>query len=342
MFSLVRDLFPPSERPFANSLFTVGVYFGGGLASLSILLSASIGWRATSVAAGVLGIVNGLLVLIISREPPRGGLSAEVDGGTHFPVSHTSLPDSPSQDSAESGGLQAHRGSGSSSRWSESAATGSPVADNFLTQTIGATLEVLSYQRMRYLLIGAMMRFFAGYAISAFLVKYFATYFPDDNSSYSVANAVVVSLAGSVSAVGGGYIVSKQSRKHPMVRRTMTSRHAATHQFVQAQVWIPAVGSALAVPCMAGVLLCESFTCAMVFLFLEYLTAECWLGPIVSLAQATVPANMIGVATSVFIAATTLVSNACTTVVSICCVLCLLARMCLPGWKPRSSRRRRR
>ena len=48
------------DRPLANASYTIGVYLGAGLSSLSVLISEQIGWKATFSLAGYIGISTAL------------------------------------------------------------------------------------------------------------------------------------------------------------------------------------------------------------------------------------------------------------------------------------------
>jgi MFS family permease len=43
-YSVIADLFPPADRGTANSIFNMGIYFGGALSSLSALMILEFGW----------------------------------------------------------------------------------------------------------------------------------------------------------------------------------------------------------------------------------------------------------------------------------------------------------
>mmetsp|Transcript_38710 Transcript_38710/g.51003 ORF Transcript_38710/g.51003 Transcript_38710/m.51003 type:complete len:551 (-) Transcript_38710:259-1911(-) len=66
-YSMIAQTFPQDKRAFANSLYATGAYYGGGLASLTILLSSNFGWRMTSMGVGVLGIGLAILGFLILR-----------------------------------------------------------------------------------------------------------------------------------------------------------------------------------------------------------------------------------------------------------------------------------
>ena len=45
--SILADFTLPKERGFAQAIFAAGVYLGGGMGSLSLLLDKAVGWRNT-------------------------------------------------------------------------------------------------------------------------------------------------------------------------------------------------------------------------------------------------------------------------------------------------------
>lgn len=64
--SLLAQLFPPSttiaaSRARANATYSMGVYVGGGAASLSILLAQRIGWRQAFYVYGTVGLAVALV-----------------------------------------------------------------------------------------------------------------------------------------------------------------------------------------------------------------------------------------------------------------------------------------
>ena len=71
-FSLIADYFPPEKRTFANSIYSLGIYIGQSLSSLTILLIDGIGWRGSFIVIGCTGFVFGILGLVFIREPKRG------------------------------------------------------------------------------------------------------------------------------------------------------------------------------------------------------------------------------------------------------------------------------
>jgi MFS family permease len=87
-YSLISDYFPAKERGTGLAIYSLGVplgsmlgvAFGGGVA-------AHYGWRIAFFAVGLPGIALALLMLLIVREPMRGGLDAVALGAdAHAPA----------------------------------------------------------------------------------------------------------------------------------------------------------------------------------------------------------------------------------------------------------------
>jgi MFS family permease len=76
-FSLLSDYFPKERLATALSIFSMGVFFGSGLALIvgGLIVGAVGSWRLTFVIVGLPGLLATLLVFTI-REPARGNLLA--------------------------------------------------------------------------------------------------------------------------------------------------------------------------------------------------------------------------------------------------------------------------
>lgn len=66
------------------------------------------------------------------------------------------------------------------------------------------------------------------------------------------------------------------------------------------RAWVPMVGCLLAVPCWIGVVSGTNFYVSLGFLLAEYIVAECWFGPTVTILQEGLPPNVRGVGQGVF------------------------------------------
>ncbi len=73
-YAIISDYFPPKGRGAALALYSLGVPFGiAGGAALGGGVAAHYGWRAGFFAVGLPGLLIALLILLVVREPVRGG-----------------------------------------------------------------------------------------------------------------------------------------------------------------------------------------------------------------------------------------------------------------------------
>lgn len=114
--------------------------------------------------------------------------------------------------------------------------------------------------------------------------SYFGKIYPENETTYSVLNAFVVSCGGFISAYGGGLLSDKFESKTYM-----------------SKAYVCIIGSLLGVPTIAVCLLYQkSFAVSITFLFLEYLTAECWNAPAITMILNTISPDNKGYAVSVY------------------------------------------
>ena len=73
--------------------------------------------------------------------------------------------------------------------------------------------------------------------------------------------------------------------------------------------WLPAAGAILGFLPMIGVLYMKNFYAAIAFYFFEYLFAECWFGPALSIIQNRIPAFARGTTISIFLFISNMVGN---------------------------------
>ena len=119
---------------------------------------------------------------------------------------------------------------------------------------------------VRALLVASGLRFMGGFTLGVWIVPFYRSAFPGEiGTEFALLKAAVNGVAGSVSAVGGGYLADRWSRTEP-----------------RAVVWLPAMGSLLAIPLWVGTLTAPTLTLSLACLFGEYLAAECWFGPVIA------------------------------------------------------------
>ena len=320
-YSMITDLFPPDQRPFANGLFATGCYIGGGLASLSEILGESMGWRWTMFLCAAIGAGFATIMMLTMFEPKRQG-AKEIKAA-----------------------------SGEEKSDAEKAEEAKP--------TFMATLAFLfTDPHTAFLLLAASIRFMGGYAIAGYLPTFYESKWSSLTSQYSEINAFVVAFGGFFSSFLGGKITSAwlESAKSESVsyaKKKLATRLSYAHfckycaafatvrcalpSFMaykrplffrllcplvnktttiiyrikpwpgasKANYYVPMIGCLSAIPFMLIALYSPNFYVSLCLGLLgEYLTAECWFGPYMSALTAGVPSQMraTAVATMMFTA----------------------------------------
>ena len=79
-YSLIADRISEERASFANSIYACGVYLGGSLASLSLLLADVVGWEYTLAVTGWYGLFSvGVSALMLPFDTERNKMSAKKD-----------------------------------------------------------------------------------------------------------------------------------------------------------------------------------------------------------------------------------------------------------------------
>jgi MFS family permease len=82
-YSIISDYFPPGRRGTALGLFNLGPAFGATLGiAFGASIAAAFSWRYAFLSLGSVGIFAAIAVLLIVREPRRGGLDRVLDQGS--------------------------------------------------------------------------------------------------------------------------------------------------------------------------------------------------------------------------------------------------------------------
>ena len=131
-----------------------------------------------------------------------------------------------------------------------------------------------------------MCRFFAGYGIGFFMPAYFGGVYIDYKKQYSIANAFVVSVCGLISSLTGGILSDKYEKKGVYMAKS----------------YICMLGTFGGIPTiMLCTLIQNNFWVSMLGLGLEYLLAECWIGPAITMILNTISPDNKGFAVSAFL-----------------------------------------
>ena len=85
-YSLISDYFPAEKRGTGLAIYSLGVPLGSMIGAFAGgKIAVAYGWRAAFYAVGAPGIILAVLMLLLVREPKRGGLDAYADGATSHP-----------------------------------------------------------------------------------------------------------------------------------------------------------------------------------------------------------------------------------------------------------------
>jgi MFS family permease len=76
-YAIITDSFPPGRRASALGIYNLGPPIGAAVGiAFGASIAAAFDWRDAFVIIGIVGLVTALLVRLVLREPPRGGLDA--------------------------------------------------------------------------------------------------------------------------------------------------------------------------------------------------------------------------------------------------------------------------
>ena len=78
-YAIISDYFPPGRRGTAMGLFNLGPPIGAALGiAFGASIAAAYSWRYAFVVLGVAGLVAAIALVLIVREPKRGGLDSAI------------------------------------------------------------------------------------------------------------------------------------------------------------------------------------------------------------------------------------------------------------------------
>ena len=189
-YSLIADYFPPAYRSTANAIETSGSYVGGGIASICILLIKAYGWRAMYQTIGVAGMIMGILIMLLIKEPQRGRYDLQ-----------------------ESFKKKSDVGSCDIDKTEEEIDKRSPVK-----QFMDALKQVITNPTARLVTIAGCFRFWETFSIVYFLPSFFQKVYPLYKSEYGLYSAAILSICGFLSTVIGGLISDKFEKRSKMTK----------------------------------------------------------------------------------------------------------------------------
>jgi MFS family permease len=321
---LITTYFPhSSQRPTANAAYTVGLYLGAGLSSLSSLIAAKHGWQFTMEMVGLLAITAAVVYelsvdvyISLSRHRHDGlsdGNDLEKDPLISGGFNAGEMIDDTSSigfadDEAEEDGQDTldhcvvpRNMRATATRRGKTFRSGT-VHDDTERPTLNSMSIIESIPRffksifriyfhgpipvaVPVLYCASCIRFVAGVAVFVYTPVLVARKFPEQSSIFSVFNAFVVLSCGSLSAFVGGVV-----------------GNFSTKRFGLASLAKLTVLSCLA--SMGPLVLAfraDGFWTAMSYLALGYLLGEAWMGLSLAMLQALSPPGGQGLAMSIYL-----------------------------------------
>jgi len=278
--SMIADLFPTEERAKANSIYSFGIYVGGGLSSLSLLMATHFGWRFSAFVISAISLVGAIVLLLTCEEPSSRDQQTVVTQETdeNEDDDSTSLLRQNVEDETEYRTISEDSGeSPAKPRISLAKAIGIVVGDKVIMM----------------LFVAASLRFLGGFAIGNYLAVYYIRRFPENASAYSSLNALIVGLGGATSSYMGGFLSDR-----------LKVRDA------RAVALVPAAASVLGYLPFFGLMVATDFRWSIFCLMLEYLIAESWFGPALSIMQDRVVSEARGITISMYLFCSGLVGAA--------------------------------
>ena len=281
VYTLISDIFPSSLRGSVNGIYSGGIYIGGGLASLSVLIDQMIGWKATFFLISCLGLLATISSLFLVQDP-RNLSSTEI-----LPLNNNDRNNNNNNNSIMINPLSTINNSLSqiNSRITNVKNTKNSFS---IVELWNTTVQTIQSPEVIFLLSASTLRFCAGFTIGVWKAPFVFSKFPEDITSFASTNAFIVAGIGLLSSILGGILSD-----FIMNSNTLPS-------YLRARSWVPAAGSLLAAPLWAGFILATSAEQSLAFLFFEYLIGECWFGSAVAALSAAVPPQRRGTAQGIF------------------------------------------
>ncbi|CAE7810552.1 unnamed protein product [Symbiodinium sp. CCMP2456] len=166
--SVISELFPDA-RATANSIFGLGIYIGGAVASLGAAVDEREGWRTACLGFGFVSALASLPLLFRSEAsgPSKEGARWPTDPFAQLQSKVVALP-------------------------------GEALS------VITKSSEAVSEPSARWLLLASTLRFSAGFAILVWLPTAIRASFPNDVEQFAVINSLIKAFAGGASSLAGG------------------------------------------------------------------------------------------------------------------------------------------
>eukprot|EP01029_Cantina_marsupialis_P007278 TRINITY_DN18020_c0_g1_i1.p1 TRINITY_DN18020_c0_g1~~TRINITY_DN18020_c0_g1_i1.p1 ORF type:complete len:492 (-),score=112.95 TRINITY_DN18020_c0_g1_i1:694-2169(-) len=267
-YSLIASYFGTHVRGTANAIFTLAVYLGYALACLSLAMGDNYGWKFVCYVVALYGVIVAILAIFFISEPPRENTTA-TETQPLLP-SGESLSDDDKND-------------GNNSK-------------DFITakKRKQPFMESLTTPFVIVMMIIFGIRSMAGYSFAGYLSIMIKRIFPEYSNKFSWINALIVSILGSISTLGGGKLVD-----YLYTKKKIKTAHTI----------VPVIGFSLAIPAMIVTVSASNFYVSMIGLAFEIFFAECWIGGFFAFLQNHLPTRIHASATALCVFGGAMIGN---------------------------------
>eukprot|EP00161_Ancyromonas_sigmoides_P004886 TRINITY_DN1514_c0_g1_i2.p1 TRINITY_DN1514_c0_g1~~TRINITY_DN1514_c0_g1_i2.p1 ORF type:complete len:405 (-),score=94.76 TRINITY_DN1514_c0_g1_i2:543-1757(-) len=246
-FSILSDYFAPERRPVANSVYTMGIYFGGGAASVlgGTLADSNFGWRETLRLLGYIGFGIAVLGLATVSEPIRGRFKPKND--ENGPENDDLL--SKNDDLlGENDDFTSKNGNGPRINREE------PVSNEARVFTPLETVKYLMALGTPWkFFVSAGIRTMGGYSFGGFVPSYMKQSFPDNVPKLLVMYGIVTLVFGAAASFGGG---------------ALSKRFGAKNK--KAPAYIGAIGAIVSLPFVFMIMFATKMTSSATRIFFNF------------------------------------------------------------------------
>jgi MFS family permease len=177
-YTLIRERAPADRVALATSLYGTGVAVAGGLASLTILLDAAVGWRSALDIVAIFGVTAAVVTALLLEDDPK-----EQKG------SSANLENNESKD---------------------------PTKNDAVAEVFADISQVLATNRVKWIFLGSFLRFCSGLCIGVWSAPFYRLLFTENQSDYAIAQAVISAGLATLSGLIGGSVadwLSSQAAK---------------------------------------------------------------------------------------------------------------------------------
>ena len=217
------------------------------------------------MATGIFGMVCGVLVLLLVKEPKRGAF----DKVQSLECMSEEELDSTSDATKEDSKIQIE----------------APVKVNPFTQFVDSLKAVMQNPVSRWTTLAGMFRYWETFSVIYFIPSFFMRVYPDQKVVFGFYYALIMACCGFISSISCGLLSDKYEKKSRLTKSIICM-----------------AGSAIGIPAIMGcTLVTNNFYWCLACIALKYTVSEGWLSPSITMMQRTVKPSEQGSIVSGFL-----------------------------------------